>query len=895
MADTITTWTPISAPTDFRDDAVFDIDSKTKSIQVLIEQPIVAGENKSQFIKFQMGRYYDAIDLTEMQVNIVFLSPAGNRGISAAVNTEYSDDAIRFGWLVPYAACPEKGKLYFAVEFVGADYTLKTTAGCTNVLDSISDRDIVPEPVEQEWYIVLQANVATLMQEAQRALGRVEGIFNALGTPMAAGTAAEMVEESAIYVYTGSEPNYEYGYWYYHDGTEWHPGGEYASTALIVDDTLSVAGRAADAKAVGDKISDSVDSIQSEVGYFTEYRPVLMSKGRINIGSSTTNLTPEDVDGYEYAIVACSQGDMFTINAQTESGIRVWGFVAADGTNVYKTNGSNAIESIIIAPAGSEYLVINNTVKGNISYIGQRTSKHVDAMEKEVNYPIKMSQQTNANGEYYYINAEASTISFNGRYTIATPCRYAIVPCVEGDVFTINATGGLYPRAYAFASVDGTNLQKADKNATLTDYEVTAPANSAFLIINDFSDRTSYKGTLANCPVKRNQLDGVQADVSGALLDVSEIKTDLYNTPIAMIGTNQYINLGFTDLTQPVNLTRLYGMEGCKYAIVECQEGDKFILNAAGGSYPRAYAFIDSDNLILERAEQNASFSNAVITAPANTAKLVINDKSGATSYYGKKSLTYRVDTLESAGATPLKLNGKTMINFGDSIFGRGQGASGISGRLAYKTGATVYNCGLSGTAMAIRQSLPYYNPFAMCNLADAIASGNFSTQEAALSESDIPAQAPQVTALLENLDFSTIDYVTIALGTNDWGGTGAVIDNTENKYDTTAVCGALRHSIETILNAYPKAIIIILSTIYRAKITEGAYTDQGANGRGYTLQDLNTALRGVADEYHLKFIDNFNVGFNKWTCPQYYASNDGTHPDIAGFEVLAENISAHI
>lgn len=62
-----------------------------------------------------------------------------------------------------------------------------------------------------------------------------------------------------------------------------------------------------------------------------------------------------------------------------------------------------------------------------------------------------------------------------------------------------------------------------------------------------------------------------------------------------------------------------------------------------------------------------------------------------------------------------------------------------------------------------------------------------------------------------------------------------------------------------------------------------------------HKLQDLNTALGGVADEYHLKFIDNFNVGFNKWTCPQYYASNDGTHPDIAGFEVLAENISAHL
>ena len=260
---------------------------------MLVEQPIVAGEHKSQFIKFQMGRYYDAIDLTAMQVNIVFLSPAGNRGISEAVNTEYSDDAIRFGWLVPYAACPEKGKLYFAVEFVGADYTLKTTAGCTQVLDSISDRDIVPEPVEQEWYIVLQANVATLMQEAQRALGKVEGIFNALGTPMTAGTAAEMVEESAIYVYTGSEPNYEYGYWYYHDGTGWVPGSEYASTALVTDSTLSKAGQAADAEAVSVALAEKADK-ENTPGIAAPEE----SDADLYICDSQGNVIAEIVDGH---------------------------------------------------------------------------------------------------------------------------------------------------------------------------------------------------------------------------------------------------------------------------------------------------------------------------------------------------------------------------------------------------------------------------------------------------------------------------------------------------------------------------------------------------------------------------------------------------------------------
>lgn len=167
------TWTPIDDPTAFQDDAVFEIDEKTKSIQVLIEQPIVAGENKSQFIKFQMGRYYDAIDLTGMEVNILYESPTGYQDISTAVNREYSDEYIRFGWLVPYAACPVKGTLGFAVEFVGADYVLKTTRGETPVLDSISGSSSVPEPTEQTWYIELQSQVAAAINNANSTLESV--------------------------------------------------------------------------------------------------------------------------------------------------------------------------------------------------------------------------------------------------------------------------------------------------------------------------------------------------------------------------------------------------------------------------------------------------------------------------------------------------------------------------------------------------------------------------------------------------------------------------------------------------------------------------------------------------------------------------------------------------
>ena len=89
-----------------------------------------------------MPRYYDAIDLTEMDIHILYQSPDNYKDANAAVNKEYSDDHIRFGWLVPYEACPITGKLTFAIEFVGSNYTLKTVPAVVEVLDSLSGSDI---------------------------------------------------------------------------------------------------------------------------------------------------------------------------------------------------------------------------------------------------------------------------------------------------------------------------------------------------------------------------------------------------------------------------------------------------------------------------------------------------------------------------------------------------------------------------------------------------------------------------------------------------------------------------------------------------------------------------------------------------------------------------------
>lgn len=246
-------------------------------------------------------------------------------------------------------------------------------------------------------------------------------------------------------------------------------------------------------------------------------------------------------------------------------------------------------------------------------------------------------------------------------------------------------------------------------------------------------------------------------------------------------------------------------------------------------------------------------------------------------------------------------LKDKVIINFGDSIFGNFSGEGSISGALAKHTGATVHNCGFGGCRMASHH-IANFDAFSMYRLADAIATQTFVTQDTAIesgktaaTESDgkLPAYFENRLATLKGIDFNEVDIITIAYGTNDLTGE-IIVDNENDLYNTNSFAGALRHSIETILTAYPHIRIFVCSQTNRFWTSVDG--DTYISGIGTKLTDFVAKTKEVAEAYHLPFIDNYyELGFNKFNRSVYFPATDGTHPNETGRELIAKHIASKL
>lgn len=283
---------------------------------------------------------------------------------------------------------------------------------------------------------------------------------------------------------------------------------------------------------------------------------------------------------------------------------------------------------------GSEVIGVRTGADGKIyPTAGDAVRGQIEKVERE---HLKLTGQT----KIAFTAGGNIKLSYNiGEVVDITPeavtyYLHAIVPASAGDKFTLTAAGGDNPRTWGFVSERYELLSVAAPSLICEDAVVTAPEGAAWLIINS---RDSYIG---ECYVGEGRLHAVERGIDVLTEDRALVFTDGKNIKLSY-------NIG-----EVVNLTP-EEIADYRYVIEPCVAGDVFKISVQGGENPRAWGFLDENNVLLAVAPRNTAgqlLDGVEIIAPAGVAKVIINDnKKGLTSfkYFDSHALRRRCELLE--------------------------------------------------------------------------------------------------------------------------------------------------------------------------------------------------------------------------------------------------------
>lgn len=169
-------WTPIDDKylyySDYSDDKISTIDEE-KNIALNPKQINLTQETNSQFIPFEMPRYFDGFDLVNTTLLIHFVNKNKEEEYSNPINVYYSDSKIRFAWLVDKNVTAVDGKVEFEIQAIGVnskgdEYILKTKpSDSLNVLRSLSGNGTIEH--DESWINSFISQVTDKVAEAQAA------------------------------------------------------------------------------------------------------------------------------------------------------------------------------------------------------------------------------------------------------------------------------------------------------------------------------------------------------------------------------------------------------------------------------------------------------------------------------------------------------------------------------------------------------------------------------------------------------------------------------------------------------------------------------------------------------------------------------------------------------
>lgn len=186
-------------------DARISTVDENKNIAVDPSQINISQEENSQYIPFEMPRYYDGFDLMTTDLEFWYMSSDGVIGSRRAINVSYDAATIKLGWLIDAQAVHVAGGLSFEIRGIGANskgeaYTWKTkTCDVMTVLQSLIDDKVVK--LDDTWVQEIVTKVAESVAEKianMQVADQVAAAESAASRAEAAASNAENAIASAL-------------------------------------------------------------------------------------------------------------------------------------------------------------------------------------------------------------------------------------------------------------------------------------------------------------------------------------------------------------------------------------------------------------------------------------------------------------------------------------------------------------------------------------------------------------------------------------------------------------------------------------------------------------------------------------------------------------------------
>jgi len=404
-------------------------------------------------------------------------------------------------------------------------------------------------------------------------------------------------------------------------------------------------------------LADDVTDLKSAVDIIP-----MTSGGYINVIGETVDVTTIHAKaGYSYAVVNCSEGDVFTVNAEIQSGdtIRPFAFLGANGVMLVNTSYTKLDNAILIAPENAEKLVINDG--GNLqSFIGYRAECKIDDLD------IKKPAVHWENGGISSING------LNNGST--NKIRSQFIPVAQGDELVFDFDSSV-DRLYVFRYIDSVPADFAGYEQITSSGKYTVAAGTQYV---RFTYGPSASGTIDVSYGKRlivttpQYFSGLESLIGIVRYDKEQNLTDSQQqTGRSNLGTpssNEFMastgnkEITFTTggyipcaMSTGIDITTPTANTSYRYAVVPCTVGDLFTISATGGTSGRAWAWIDLNGNLIANAIANKTVENKLMTAPENAAYLIINDtNTGVSSYVGNLARVVSNAIVDATKTIPL-------------------------------------------------------------------------------------------------------------------------------------------------------------------------------------------------------------------------------------------------